>query len=145
VRKVVCCGCELIYTVDRTAMYRSKRWCGSDNCKNIIDTKVKHSNYKKKMRKIENGTYRSGVTPEIRKYILNRDSYCCGKCKSSYSDDRMMQVHHIIPVSDGGGDDLTNLITVCRNCHRKIHNDDWRKYVDSFAKIVEKMEADSSS
>lgn len=145
-RKVVCCGCELIYTVDNTAMYRGKRWCGSDDCKNIIDTKVKHSNYKKKMRKIENGTYRSGVTPEIRKYILNRDSYCCGKCKSSYSDDRMMQVHHIIPVSEGGTDVRSNLITLCKWCHTDIHERGWENYAESLRKEVEKVEgADKAS
>lgn len=139
-RRVICCGCESLFDLNQTSMYRGKRLCGHQDCKNIIDFKVKHSNYKKKIRKIENGTFRSGVSPEIRKYILDRDSYCCGKCKSSYSDDKMMQVHHIVPVSDGGTDEFTNLITVCRNCHKKIHNDDWRKYAESLRKIAKDLE-----
>ena len=139
-RRVICCGCESLFDLNQTFMYRGKRLCGNQDCKDVIDFKVKHSNYKKKIRKIENGTFRSGVSPEIRKYILDRDSYCCGKCKSSYSDDKMMQVHHIVPVSDGGTDELTNLITVCRNCHKKIHNDDWRKYAESLRKIAKDLE-----
>jgi 5-methylcytosine-specific restriction endonuclease McrA len=131
VKRVTCCGCEALYPVNETTHYRSKRWCGLEECKKVIDLKVKHHNYKRKYKKIINGTYRNGVSPELREQILNRDSYCCGKCRSSYADPRMMQVHHIIPVSEDGSDDPDNLITVCKNCHNKIHNDDWRKYVET--------------
>ena len=53
-----------------------------------------------------------------RKAILHRDNYtcqCCGKknCR--------LEVHHIIFRSNGGTDDEENLITLCEDCHKKIH------------------------
>lgn len=144
-RRVVCCGCEYLYDSVDTEIYRGKRWCSSPKCKDVIDMKVKHSNYKKKISKIKKGTYRNGVDQELRMLILDRDSYCCGKCRSSYSDPRMMQVHHIVPVSEGGNDDRSNLITVCKNCHNKIHNDDWKKYVNVLSKIAASVEENSAS
>ncbi|HDY7447493.1 TPA: HNH endonuclease [Vibrio vulnificus] len=32
-----------------------------------------------------------------------------------------LEVHHIIPLSQGGLDSLENVISLCPNCHRKIH------------------------
>lgn len=31
------------------------------------------------------------------------------------------EVHHIIPVADGGSDDCSNLILLCPNCHKMAH------------------------
>lgn len=41
----------------------------------------------------------------------------CLICGSEASD-----VHHIIPLSDGGNHDLNNLVPLCRGCHLKAHN-----------------------
>lgn len=30
-------------------------------------------------------------------------------------------IHHIIPKSEGGSDDMSNLTYVCPNCHRMLH------------------------
>ena len=32
-------------------------------------------------------------------------------------------VHHIIPLSEGGNNDLSNLKALCTPCHRKYHPD----------------------
>lgn len=32
-----------------------------------------------------------------------------------------LEVHHIIPLSDGGEDSLDNVVAVCPNCHRRYH------------------------
>ena len=54
-----------------------------------------------------------------RKAVLHRDNYtcqCCGKknCR--------LEVHHIIFRSHGGTDDENNMITLCKECHKGIHN-----------------------
>lgn len=41
----------------------------------------------------------------------------CARCNST--DD--LETHHIIPVSKGGVDKQTNLITLCGRCHDKRH------------------------
>lgn len=33
------------------------------------------------------------------------------------------EVHHIKPVSQGGGSEFSNLMSLCRSCHTKIHHD----------------------
>jgi len=33
----------------------------------------------------------------------------------------VLQVHHIEPVSRGGGAEEANLLTVCEACHRRLH------------------------
>jgi DNA invertase Pin-like site-specific DNA recombinase len=39
----------------------------------------------------------------------------CGDAKSS------LEYHHLIPKSEGGTDDETNLLTLCFQCHGKVH------------------------
>ena len=31
------------------------------------------------------------------------------------------EVHHIIPLAEGGTHDESNLMSLCRSCHEKIH------------------------
>jgi hypothetical protein len=49
--------------------------------------------------------------------ITNRDNNKCYLCGT----DKNLEVHHITSRKDGGDDDFYNLITLCRNCHRKDH------------------------
>lgn len=51
--------------------------------------------------------------------ILERADLGCAICNWKESS---CDVHHIIPRSKGGTDDLTNLILICPNDHRLIHN-----------------------
>lgn len=51
--------------------------------------------------------------------IRHRDNYTCQICKTKNGK---LEVHHIIYCSNGGTDDENNLITLCENCHKKIHS-----------------------
>lgn len=64
--------------------------------------------------------------------ILYRDNFTCQDCGgfhafcNEYSiylpvSDGELHIHHIVPVSEGGGDEPSNLITLCEECHKKIH------------------------
>lgn len=33
------------------------------------------------------------------------------------------EVHHIVPLSEGGTNDESNLMSLCRSCHEKIHHE----------------------
>jgi hypothetical protein len=52
-------------------------------------------------------------------FVLVRDSHTCQKCKATKVP---LQVHHIVFRSQGGSDRPSNLITLCNNCHSKVHN-----------------------
>ncbi len=45
-----------------------------------------------------------------------------------------LEVHHIIPLSGGGPDELSNTVALCPNCHRRIHQqnrpEDVKKLID---------------
>ena len=53
--------------------------------------------------------------------VLNRDEYKCHICKTKKQGVKL-EVHHIIFRSNGGGDSPENLITLCHDCHKKLHN-----------------------
>lgn len=50
---------------------------------------------------------------------LNRDNYTCQYCKTKNGT---LHVHHIIYRSKSGSDKLENLIVLCKECHRKLHD-----------------------
>lgn len=51
-------------------------------------------------------------------YVLCRDDYTCQQCKKK---NVFLNVHHIVYRSNGGSDDESNLITLCEDCHHKLH------------------------
>lgn len=55
----------------------------------------------------------------LRSQVLLRDDYFCRECGSTEG----LQVHHIIPLSKGGKNNLLNLKTLCQQCHSGILGD----------------------
>lgn len=58
----------------------------------------------------------------IRKKVLARDSHSCANCdhqnhRIKIWDYRSLDVHHIVPLSKGGTNRLSNLVVLCRQCH----------------------------
>ena len=62
----------------------------------------------------------------IRKWIVKRrDCYTCQKCGKDlyYCKEGYGQVHHIQPLSIGGTNEIKNLIYLCSECHKKLHDE----------------------
>lgn len=59
------------------------------------------------------------LTPALRRQILARDSHRCQApgCGAT----RFLEVHHLNPRSRGGGQEETNLVTLCARCHQLLH------------------------
>jgi len=74
----------------------------------------------------------------LRLAALSRDGWRCQRC----GNPGRLEVHHRVEANRGGGDDLENLVTVCRGCHLRAHGrrrpspaaraaaDRWRRLVD---------------
>lgn len=72
-------------------------------------------------------------TPDVHKkygraWKRIRDRYAaehplCERCLEKGRLTAMDEVHHLIPVSRGGTHDETNLMSLCRSCHNKIHQE----------------------
>lgn len=69
---------------------------------------LKGSQYQEPMRLDEN----------LRIACLMRDGYRCQQCDKQGV---RLEAHHIIFRQQGGKDTLTNLLTLCEACHKKVH------------------------
>ena len=58
---------------------------------------------------------------QLRRAVLDRDDQTCQGCGAHVSDDVEHHVHHIVPLGCGGTNTLRNLITLCEECHGRIH------------------------
>ncbi|QEO47563.1 hypothetical protein F0315_15150 [Vibrio cholerae] len=65
--------------------------------------------------------------PDVIVETLVRANGICEKCKNKAPFVRKkdkspyLEVHHIIPLAEGGDDLLENTIALCPNCHRNAH------------------------
>ena len=62
----------------------------------------------------KNATKRS-VSETKKKYVASQQDWKCGHCKSQL--DHTFEIDHRIRLEYGGGNDVQNLIALCRNCH----------------------------
>ncbi|MBX0284737.1 HNH endonuclease [Halomicroarcula sp. F28] len=62
-----------------------------------------------------------GISKDLREEILGRNNGKCVKCNT----DENIAVHHIIPYSQGGQDEVENLTTLCHTCHWAAHGKTW--------------------
>lgn len=81
------------------------------------------------------------LTKQLKAVIIERDGNKCRKCGTS----QYLTVDHILPRSEGGTNDFSNLETLCRVCHSRKDNPGHRKLSSNVSKeyleqIVERME-----
>lgn len=66
--------------------------------------------------------YQQGVNygyENTRKRVLDRDGHICQFCGRKTSKE--LEVHHIVYRNNGGSNEDSNLITLCHDCHTKLH------------------------
>jgi hypothetical protein len=61
-------------------------------------------------------TKRISLSKSVRFEVFKRDSFKCQYCGAS-APDVLLQVDHIMPVANGGSNELVNLITACEVCN----------------------------
>lgn len=138
-RIILCAGCLEKFESKKTQIHRKKRCCGKQQCIDIIDQKVTNANYKRQQKKIKNGKFRHGVPVELKQKIYERDGKTCKMCFIEIKE-KERQVHHIIPVSEKGSDDLNNLILLCNNCHTEVHKKGHENYYGKFGAYIKNLE-----
>lgn len=67
---------------------------------------------------------RNPIPGVLRHEVFHRDGYHCRECGAS-NIETSLEVDHIIPVSQGGTDELENLQTLCRECNQAKGNRAW--------------------
>ncbi len=58
------------------------------------------------------------IPPAVRKYVFERERYCCKSCGRS-DQQTELTIDHIIPLARGGSNDISNLQTLCRRCNTR--------------------------
>ena len=68
---------------------------------------------------------RKYVSWVLKPLVLQRDNYSCQMCGAQVRKD--LVVHHILPASYAPEriEDFENLITLCKECHQKVHGQYW--------------------
>jgi len=81
--------------------------------------------------------------------VLQRDSYTCSNCgvrSGPYGGDSAppLHVHHVVPLSDGGSNRLSNLTTLCESCHNDAHDHDITENIESPSSSTTTARSDTS-
>lgn len=88
----------------------------------IYDPKTKNKPRKRKPKSLKK---RNPLTKSIRHEVFKRDGYRCLECGATNKETRL-HIDHIIPVAQGGSDELSNLQTLCRDCNLAKSNRAWK-------------------
>ena len=47
---------------------------------------------------------------------------CCLRSLEKLGDNENLEIHHVVPVKDGGADTLDNIWVLCTTCHKEVHH-----------------------
>lgn len=61
--------------------------------------------------------YKRSVSETKKKYVASSQNWMCKHCNEQL--DATFEVDHIIELQNGGSNETTNLVALCRNCHGK--------------------------
>jgi RNA-directed DNA polymerase len=53
--------------------------------------------------------------------IAKRQSYKCPNCGDFLFNGEELEIHHIVPVKQGGSDNMDNLVHLHKGCHKQVH------------------------
>lgn len=86
----------------------------SESCKQLCTIYNQVTKYK-----FQEGESSREVQPQLRQLVFERDKYKCQKCNKEED----LQCHHIDPVKVNPIEsaDIDNCITLCIDCHKKVH------------------------
>lgn len=147
---------ELVFDVIESKLGVDKK----NNIRKLIDTKEKykkfyHNNFayiedlldwsldnhyklpkfdpKEFERMNEKHQVRKPFTKSIRHEVFKRDNYKCVECGAT-KEETTLEVDHILPVVQGGTDELDNLQTLCKACNLSKFDRCWK---GKFKEVVE--------
>lgn len=61
-----------------------------------------------------------GCRKALLRYLISRDGQRCAEC-GAYMWTQEMEVHHKLPLGEGGADVVWNMQILCNSCHEDKH------------------------
>lgn len=68
---------------------------------------------------------RQYIPKGLRHAVFQRDNYTCQECFRGKEDGVSLEIDHILPVAKGGTNHIDNLQTLCKDCNRNKHTNEW--------------------
>lgn len=102
--------------------------CRVHGCRDVASSKNngycdKHKNHGwtkyQQSKEGETRVYQTSVWKKKRQIVINRAMGLCESCDKEGRITPGVEVDHIVPVSRGGTDEISNLQLLCVPCHRK--------------------------
>jgi len=107
--------------------YKPKRPCAYLGCSRLAESGQYCAEHQKKRNKQYNKFERDPKSNKRygRAWKRIRDRYIkahplCEECKRNGILTPAEEVHHITPLSKGGGNERSNLMSLCKSCHSRI-------------------------
>ena len=107
--------------------YKPKRPCRYPGCKELTDNtycdehaKLMNQHYEHFARGYNANDRYGNNWKRIRAWYVAKHPLC----EQCYKEGRYVpveEVHHIVPLAEGGTNADSNLISLCKSCHEKIH------------------------
>jgi len=91
-------------------------WCAKQRVQYVADILDECEQFEREVMKSRLYDTNVKLWKEISNKIFQRDNYTCVYCNKIGGK---LEVDHIIPISRGGGNELSNLATACRKCNRQ--------------------------
>jgi 5-methylcytosine-specific restriction protein A len=96
---------------------RAAKACSSPGCPNLQPCVDHERKPWESSRRRENLRNRSGSRQQkLRQFVLHRDEYRCHICGEQHLAAELVN-DHVIPLSEGGADDIENMAACCIPCH----------------------------
>lgn len=106
---------------------KPKHPCGYPGCPELTDgryceehARVMNSRYEKYGRSPEAKKRYGRAWKRIRDRYASRHPFC-EQCLEKGAAVPVEEVHHRVPLSEGGTHDEGNLVSLCKSCHSRIH------------------------
>ncbi|MDP5277200.1 HNH endonuclease [Chengkuizengella axinellae] len=119
---------------NKLGSYKNKfiKWCAVQRILFEADIFDEFKEFEEEI--INNRLYNKDINlwKEISRKVFERDDYTCFYCGEKGG---LLEVDHMMPISRGGSNDLSNLTTSCRRCNRQKRD----KTVEEFKEWREKQ------
>ena len=108
---------------------KPKRPCSYPGCPKLTDGRFCEEHAKAEAKRYEKYDRDPAVRRRYgRAWKRIRDRYVhkhplCEQCLKEGRYVAVEEVHHIVPLAEGGSNDESNLMSLCRSCHEKIHHE----------------------
>jgi len=130
-------GDEILFTSDKNHIYiynLSKTDINSSVKEEQLYTQVDEEILKEKAINVNPNPQQIEQTVKVyprnsllKAYVKKRSNYSCEIPNCNYkgfykkNGESYIEIHHVIPLAEGGEDSISNTVALCPNCHRAIH------------------------